>query len=554
MDNRRSIRVVGCWRQGDRKDAANRAHKQICEAANFLRQISGGLWEVKAYGYAMAEDYRDIDTSAPRYGMEGMTATWGMLKDRPDLCPTDGEGNIIPPPFEKPSHWHMFSNQYFRGQCGQHNLRGTVGRTNVGMGCGLSTTCHELGHGPGGAMHSNIRREDGVVYEYGDRTGVMGSAAGISNHVPHQYVFGHFLNDRPITITKNCALNLVPWEVPVRARRDDEHAYAMIDVPAENLPESFNRDGSAYRWYRDAKVFISTRKTRGYPWNFFNPLLGGEPEPRVYIHVLNGLESVRLDSLAVGETSDVLPGVKVTHSNRSEDVSTVEVLFDKDNTEVKPLFDLDQRGVWAPQPGVPPSADVYWNKYTLGQGIDLQQADGKKIMFWYTFTDSGRLDWYVAEIDDEGDGELYTVAKGLNSDRVEVGRVRLLEHDGRVHLDYSTYPHGKGSIELNARGNFTRGTMYYNPDRDGEGFSLRSKDGEIIGWFYTFNGMEREWYHLRGPMHDVSVYRAEGKFIRHNLDLEYLQLLPEKAVFTNIGGGKLNFKWINNDTDIQVIK
>lgn len=542
--NKRVIRIAGCWRDGSVDGAAMKAHTMALQAANFLRQISGGLWDVEGYGFAMDEQYWKIDTSAPRYGMQGMTATWNMLKDRPDLRPPG-----VPVPSWKPTHWHIFSNQYFPGQCGQHNFRGSVGRTNVGMGCGLNTMTHELGHGLG-AMHSNVRLKvdhgrdpAGTVREYHDRTGTMGSAAPISNHVPHQFTFGLHLTDEVLRVTKNARFDVVPWEVPRRARRDDEWAYATI-FNNHRFPESYERGGGKYLWLGSATIFVSTRKTKGYPWNI------ASKTPTLYIHILNGPESVLIDAIEVGESSKLIPGVTITHEN----TFTVVVEFEGDNTPVKDLSTGRGKEHWAPAPGSPPKQGVYWNPHMAGQGIDLQQGKRGPVMFWYTQTDDALPDWYVADIGDDGYGHLYT-KYGLGEEPTYVGWVRLLEHEGVVHLDYHTDVHGKGSIEMQQLGEYVNSGMYWNPARDGEGFTLREMDdGQIAGWFYTFEKGRRVWYHLYGAMDNLKVYLAITSFIKHNVGMPVLELMPDRAVLTSLEDFRLNFKWRDHDTNIQVIK
>jgi hypothetical protein len=371
----------------------------------------------------------------------------------------------------------------------------------------------------------------------------MGSAAPISHHVPMRFLLGLFDEDEIVKLTRNCEVLLVPPEVPRRVRHDDE--WAFCELAYDKLPESFNVDGSPYRWSRSARLWISTRKTRGYPW------LPNSETSRVYIHATNGVESVRLDSLEAGEESAVVPGLRVKYKEQSKEVVFALVQWEGDNTPLKVLH--DNADMWPPQPGVRPQPGVYYSPDMRGQGIDLQATKAGPVLFWYTFDDDENLDWFVSDPFAVGDTEarLYTKS-GLGGEPHYVGSVRLLTHQGRTYMDWDTEPHGRGSVELTRLTDSQEGIsgIWYNPERDGEGFTFRQIGDRVVGWFYTFDGGARQWYYLDGAGEDLTVYKAEGAFIRHNVGARFLT--REGKATLQEEGDAMAFYW--NDFQTRLVR
>lgn len=525
----RVIRIGAFWRRGSVEGAADRAHRMALQAANAIRQMSGGRWDVEGFGCVMPEEFWKCDVSAPRYGIEEMRATWDMLQERPDLWPS-GVDRL---PLWRPTHWHMLGG-WFQGQCGQANLRGTAGRTNTDMGCGLSTMIHELGHNFG-LLHSNRMDANGKVREYKDRSGYMGSSAPISNHAAHQYALELRDDDEVLRVTKNATVKVVPWEMPRRARHDDEHAFLEVYTGTRfPLPDQ-----------RPGRIFVSTRKMKGYPWK-----VAGN-EPRVWVHYEDGLQSILLHTLALGQKAKV-DSATIEYFGQVNETAAVKITFDADNTPLKHLVERKKDDLpWSPAPGVLPPDGVYFNPMMNGQGLDLHVGQGKASLFWYAQTDSEEPDWHVAVFDESNVADLFTWKGGTFADPKAghpqtVGRVRLLRHGERTFLDYSTTVHGRGSVEMVSigTGSDDRNGAYFNPTRNGEGFTLRwLSDDRVVGYWYTFtdNG-RRRWYLLDGPPWALDVYAARGAFIRHNVGQSHLTPAGEAALEEDDGQYRFTFE------------
>jgi hypothetical protein len=500
-----------------RRVSANWSHKHGLQVANFVRQIGLGKIDIETFGVAMPEEFRSCKTNAPHYGVEFMKKTWEMLPERPDLLPVDEEGKPIPiPEWATPTHWYMLGG-WHQGQCGQANFGGNLGRTNTDMGCGITTTAHEMGHmRPFRLRHSNARDADGTLKEYKDRSGKMGSSAPMSQHMPHMLACGLLDTDEGTTVRKNCRLTLVPWEVPKRSRYDEEYAFARIT----DAPYNFGLRGWAY---------VSVRKMRGYPWAY------PQSEPSVFLHVGNQVETWLVDRITLGETSTVFPGVRVKYLAQNGDSTDVEITFDADNTPVKDMTVMSQG--FPPEPGVLPPSGIYGDPHTLGQGVDLQSSEKGTALFWYTFDDEAYRQWYVAQFEPGStESDLYTVEGANFSDptageRVKIGTVRFTEHQGQVHLDFDTSVHGRGSIPMEAvpgvKGH--PAGAYYNPARNGEGFTLRFIGDRVVGYWYTYEPTVKKgtWFYLDGEKaekatFDVKMYRARAPFNAHNVGEPFL--------------------------------
>jgi hypothetical protein len=281
-----------------------------------------------------------------------------------------------------------------------------------------------------------------------------------------------------------------------------------------------------------------------YPW------LPNSETPRVYIHATNGVESVLLDSLEPGEDSRAVPSLRVGYIGQWGEAILVDVQWEGDNTPIKVLH--DNIDIWPPQPGVLPQQGVYYNPNMRGQGIDLQATKAGPVLFWYTFDDDGNLDWYVSDPFGVGDTEarLYTKS-GLGGEPEYVGSVRLLTHQGRTFMDWYTDPHGRGSVELTRLTESQEGIsgVWYNPKRDGEGFTFRQIGDRVVGWFYTFDEGAREWYYFDGTRESLKVYEAEGAFIKHNVGEWFLAPCGKARLLDE--GAALWFQWGDFETRLR---
>lgn len=501
-----TMRVFVCSRRGNAKSA----HRLALSAANFLRQICNGQLDIEAFGVAMPEEYRDVDVRAPRYGVTAMRDTWRRLKDEPHLLP---EGVEIPDWPDGPTHWHMFGG-WFQGQAGQANLGGNAGRTNDGAG--VETTGHELMHNrPFRLLHSNVYTENGEKDEYGDRSGKMGSGAPMSQHVPHHFASGFLGSENEITkVTRNCVMAIVPWETPERSRFDDEFAVVRVgDIEFPDISRS--------------RIYVSTRKTKGYPWRYNRIPTDAQ---RLWVHAGTSTESFLLELLNPGETCTRVPGVTITYEQEMDESILVRFVFEDDDTPVKWM--PGERPLFPPQPGKFPAPGIYWNELVRGQGIDFHVGHEKAALFWYTFTDKGEADWFVAEFENHETltVPVYTINSGSFNDpssgvQEQVGVVRIREHGGQVFLDYNTSVHGRGSLSLahSFTGAVERKVMY-NPERNNEGVMVTNlPDGSVIAYWYTFtHRRKRAWFYLHGKGEKLKGYRARGKFIRHNVGEDFL--------------------------------
>jgi hypothetical protein len=110
-------------------------------------------------------------------------------------------------------------------------------------------------------------------------------------------------------------------------------------------------------------------------------------------------------------------------------------------------------------------------------------------------------------------------------------------------MDWDTDTHGRGSVELTRLTDSQEGIsgVWYNPNRNGEGFTFRQIDDRVVGWFYAFDDGMREWFYFDGTRESLKVYEAEGKFIKHNVGEWFLAPCGNARLLDD--GAALWFQW-----------
>jgi hypothetical protein len=503
--NEKNKRIVVFSRSGNADSAEGLAKY----SNNFWSQVSEGYWTVDARGYALDQQYSDCRPEPYSYCSDAMRRTWSSLpeEDKPDWYP---------------NYWHI-AGGYYQSMCGQALVGGSVGATySDGSGCGATTTAHELGHNFG-LRHSNALDFRGEAVEYADKTSVMGGHGAEGLNIANVFYLGFFKEDEVKVISTNSQVVVCPWEMSKSMRAENEKPIIIID------------NGSTER----ARYFVSVRKSKGYPY------APNESEV-LYLHKGSN-DSLLLDELKVGESSDKIPNVTITHLEHENEVSLVDVKFDNQNEapnseEIYPVaFPNHIDGV-----ELSDKHDGLWyNEKMDGQGFDLYVKNGRMNMYWYTFRNTIMPEWFTIAADLTNGPELFDIymteggsfSDPASAEPVVIGKGQLYFLDDKNGVfNYITQMHGRGSIPITpvVTSNGPKDGAYYNPDRNYEGFSLRFlNEGErCVGYWYTYRDtnrffpeLDKNWFLLDGVLQSDGSYLLDmnilkGNFIQYNDEAE----------------------------------
>lgn len=527
-----------------RRQPAETAWRFAEDAISFWDQVSEGYWDMNVHAYKLLEEFRDCDCGPPFFANQELRATWETLTDLPDWA--------MPV-----SKWHILGGVE-PDACGHANLNGSYGATYIDGGrCTSGSTAHELGHNFD-LMHSNLIHvdDDGEVEieDYEDKDSIMGSRSPLGLHACNMHHLGFFKNDEVHTVTHNERLLLCPWEVPPAARHEGEKPYVIITSP----------EGNQYHKIK-GKFFVSTRKLKGYPYR-----LRGRDNPQVFIHIANKA-SYHIDTLEVGEASDKIPGVIITHAKHENEVSEVWVRY-LDDASVPapvtlnpasaipthhPIFKLGKR-----------NSGLWWHPKMNGQGFDVHATDDSAIIYWYTFSEHDRnpprQEWFVlSPSKTEGRFDVFYTTGGqfwdpTRAESVKIGEATFeLGDDSHAMLRYNTTLHGRGALPLEALlfNDDVRDGIYYNKERDKEGFSMRFFGDRCLGYWYTHrNASERGWFTIDGKRTGQGEYvcnllSAKGEFIRYQSQRVKSKVLGQVAVRWV---SPTAFRFTSNLKDLQV--
>jgi hypothetical protein len=412
-----------------------------------------------------------------------------------------------------PNYWHIVGGNNPTA-CGSAILRGSIGATYSGSGCGTKTTFHELGHNFG-LPHARLIRDDGSIKTYGDHTSVMGGDQAYGLNVVDIHRLGLHRTEDVRTIESNSMFVACPHEMAHLMRKENETSINIIS----------NGSGPTY--------FVSKRKTKGFPYK--------TTDGRLFIHHNDAGYSNLIDSLSVGESSTKIPGVKITFVKSENEAALVLAEFDGDSSTTV-QDDILPEAFPTPDAQIELSTShngLWYNSKMYGQGFDLHVKNGKMNLYWYTFVDDitnvNSSDWFIAEANlTTGPEEFDIVAtKGgrfsnPSEARPEVigrGQLYFMDETNGV-FNFNTEVHGKGSIPITSiiRTNGDMDGAYYNPDRNHEGFTFRFIDDRCIGYWYTYTEpniyfkAKPKWYLLDGVRQDSGEYKLElfsasGSFI-----------------------------------------
>lgn len=523
----------------DQKEAEERARG----ASKFFKQFARHKWDIKAAGWVM--DGNNCPFGPHEYCYRRMKSHFDSLDPKPDWEPT---------------YWHVLGPPTSHA-CGQATLGGNKS-VAYGPSCRLDTTIHEIGHNLG-LMHGNLRDPlTGEDNEYNDVTTIMGSHANRAGfNAPNMIKLGLVDQEEILTVTESTQVNVIPLELPKAARRKKEWAYVRII-----------KDNKPY--------FISIRKGRGA-----QNILRKDWEQRLYIYeASNGANGIlgnatfRTGIVLPDESNDVaIPGVVIEYLEYKDEVARVNIIFENDSTRV-----VEQKI----ESGFPSrishielneSHSGHWyDPYFNGQGIDLHVKDDKFVLIWFTYNQQDTRRRFYTATGTLGEGpEEFEIRTTENerggfdspSKRIETvigaGQIYFL-NEGKGVFNFNTQEHGRGSITLTHLTNRTPEALdskysgiFYNKQRDGEGFSFQFLEGDIcvLDW-YTYGPKNKSggWGRPSDEIDTQRWYTGVGKKTSSNTyvfpiklvaGLKFLEINDEPTPEELIGEATLTINKIN---------
>jgi len=396
-------------------------------------------------------------------------------------------GTFVP---DKSQVW----GDYKETRCGEALLGGDYSVTFLRYGCGARTMTHEFGHSFG-LHHSGTLYENGDGGFWGDASTLMGSFNFAGMIAPH--IIQLSLDNELKVITQTEQILIAPLELSPFSLHQDE--YQNIVIPAE---------GKTYH--------LSLRKVRGHA--YAQPV---RQEDWLYIHQLDFTDNNRVKRLMPdikpGESKVISPNLTIKYLEYIDETARINVLFDGKD----PLFDLTMPIGF---PMAPDSAEInsaytgaWYDSDFNGQGFNIQIKGDRAVLLWYTYNqkDTDHRFYYATCLITEclTGFDLYTTDS--DDSAIFAGRAQFWFKNNKNGLfNYNTVEHGRGSVELTAiaLSEHPLNGIWYQPEHNGEGFSLQIFNGRPIVFWYT---QDQEW--LFGIGHDntqngydVTLYGTEG--------------------------------------------
>jgi len=515
---------------------------------NFWLTFAHKFWDIRVFSFEIDEEGKDCNYMPNTYCGSDLKRSFDDLPDdvKPDW---------------NPDYWYVYGG-YHRTYCGQAILGGRNGVSYVGnLGCGgADVVNHELGHNFG--LHHASTNYNGNYVEYGDGTSIMGNRKDRQGlNAVNMYHLGLYDQDEIVNVTKNTELVICPHEIPKEARFSNESVYNIIK----------GTDGKMY--------MVSTRKHRGGQ----HILKNLNNNDSVWIHEMRNYRSVLVDAIsskADNQVSTIIPGVKLTHLEYSNEVSRVRVEFDNDTTKIE-----SNEIITEPFPEkfaqIELSEDhdgLWYDPIRNGQGLDLHIKDGKAVLSWYHYPDDkpyGTTDWIISSFD-IGEGiekfDLWSTSGGkfenpASADKVKVGEGQIYFTGPDTGIfQYRTEKFGRGHFPISPviRQTSPSNGAYYDPQRDGEGFTLRFlDDGErCVGYWYTYEHRindpikkyhRRRWFMLDGNLVDgkyqLKTYRVDGQFLAINVKQPATE---ELGISVLVPKTNRNFQFISTVPDYNI--
>lgn len=492
------------------------------------REVIEDAKEVQDYWRRMARHVWDVEVRG--YLMEGVQRCTPPLFARDDITNYINEYGLDG--FE-PNYFHVHGD-FNPNFCGHGQLPGNRSATYLSYGgCGVKTMIHELGHNFG-LWHASTRFPNGNTVQYGDNTSIMGSSAVVRGLNSPNRINLKLEDDREIyDIDHTQQVLLAPVELSKHSLHPNQYQHVRIKI---------NRE----------QYHLSMRKMKDRGGFYYN---GAAPE-LVYLHEHNVREKSfrEMPDLKPGDEVELTIGAKIKYLEYTDECARLAVYYNK-NDPAPPHIEMPT-GLSPATVFTPPEEilhnGLWFNGWFDGQGFDIHIRNGKLILYWYTFDqeDDGRR-YYIGTADLDGwrsqvpEFELYTTKGGTWEDPTKhesvlagTAQVTFLEHHIAL-FKYYTEEHGHGSIELQmaAPSLAAASGVYYDPKRNGEGYSIQffPENDSLVAYLYSYGPRgDQRWYWIHG-------FRKETTLGAEAYDLELYEVRDLKWLeFNNNMGDNLH--------------
>jgi len=463
---------IGIFRQVpiDTSDEAVAKHlastqKNAKIVQDYYRHYAGHVWDVQVRGYVM----RGEDNPHP-----------------PGYAKSDTNKYVIEHPEEfedigwMPNYWHIHGG-WSESYCGLGNLGGNRSVTFLHYACGVKTMMHEIGHNLG--MHHASTWDGEELVEYGDGSSIMGSQPGLRGlSSPHKILLGLETDREVYKVRESREILLCPLGLPEHGMHDNEYQNIIFD---EN--------------YKSPR-HLSLRKVKGGRY-----ASGLAPEDYIYIQELthNGHSTRHIPDFRVGSTKS-LGGYTVKYVEYKNETARLSIT--KSGEEAPEAIEIP-KGFPTKVPGtstLPEHSGSWYNSRYVGQGFDIHIKEDLLVFYWYTFNeeDNSRRFYTASGVPGE-EFDIYTTNNGTWEDptkhekiKVGIGEIYFFDKEHGV-FNYMMEEFGRGSISMTpvtlSSNNVNNGS-YFQPSRDGEGFTVQFFDHLDVCVAYWFSYGPKEPY------------------------------------------------------------
>jgi len=440
---------------------------------DFYRRYARHKWDVQVRGYAMRGEqetrppyyaYKDIKNFMSEYDMQGFD----------------------------PNYFQVFGGA--SDMCGNGNMPGS--RSAVYQGCGSDSMIHELGHNFG--LHHASTYDGETLIEYGDRSSMMGAGTSRGGLNSVDLVRLGLESDREILkITKTQQVLICPIELPPHGMHINE--YQHISVKG---------------------VHISLRKEKGAHCNFWR-----NREDTLYVHEYKSdLHSIRLlPDLKPGQSKNLSNGAKIEYLEYANETARVNIYYEANDP--RPADLPMPSGFPKSLPGVsvePKHSGAWYNPDFTGEGFDIHIHDNKLVLYWYTYNHKyPDRRFYFGEAsltDGVVEFDIMTTTNGTWEDpssfKVEKAGSGQIYFLGKANgiFNFKLEELGRGSIEIIPVAISSTGGIYYQPSRNGEGFTIQFYGDMCVAYWYSYGPSNRRdnssqrWYVCSGTKNNYGVY------------------------------------------------
>jgi len=482
--------------------ATARAQTTARETKDYWRYQSNDLWDIQCEGFAMKSE------CDPR---------------PPYMCSLDAK-KVDTGPF-KPNYWHTI-DQVSAGFCGQGMFGGDISVNYSYGNCGISTTNHEWGHNHG-LLHDGTRTGTGEEKEYG-KTSLMGSNRrlyGLSS--PHRVKLGFETEREILQIDSTTQMLIAPTEMSKHVLRKNEWQNVRV-----------GRD-----------YYISLRKAKGTRY----PVSNVAPED-LYVHHMdrNDRDNIKLltPTLKPGAQKVLPGGIIVKYHEYHEETARVTVQYKGQDAPEDLSMPKGPPVTLASSRITEAHSGAWWNPNFDGQGFDIEVKGDKVVIYNYTFDQSGGTQRYYLGNGEIKDGasvfDLYTTKGGTFDDpskreEIKIGKAQLFFNDDDTGVfHFNTDEHGRGAVNLTKLATMVPSMFngsWWNPERAGEGLSVKQYDKLLVVYWYTYDSQgNQKWYELTGTPDNLVIVEVRGGRWLFYDDVETPEI-GEASIFINISGG-----------------